>query len=428
MSGAVVRLRGVSKRFCLTETHDSLAGLLAGAIRRLARRSAPTQQPSEFWALEDVSFDVAGGEALGIIGPNGAGKSTVLKLLAGILRPDQGTIAVRGRLAALIEIGAGFHGDLTGRENVFLNGAILGMPRREIRDKLDSIVAFAGLERFLDMPVKRYSSGMAARLGFSIAAHVDPEILLVDEVLSVGDAMFRLRCLERMHQLLAAGVTLVFVTHNLDQMTSICRRAVVLDGGRAVFDGLARDAVSHYLSAMSRAHASRPTDLIGGDTERGPAVELVDLRFRNERGELVRWVRTDEPLCLELRFRLCRPVKGLVLEMNMRATSHENLLSFNSGRSNCLWRGEPGEHRARVRLAQLGVCGGQYFWNVRVWDADRGTAEVDTAFRFPLVVDDNGLATGVLAVPHRWDWEIPCEERPVVEDDSLLPEPCGTGR
>ncbi len=405
MSDTVVRFSHVSKRFRLGETHDSLRDLLWAGLARLLGRRRQRGGRSTFWALRDVDFEVARGEAVGVIGPNGAGKSTVLKLLAGIFRPDGGEISVRGRLAALIEIGAGFHGDLTGRENIFLNGAILGMPRAEILAKLDSIVAFAGLERFVDTPVKRYSTGMGARLGFSIAAHVDPDVLLVDEVLSVGDAMFRLRCMERMHQLVREGTTLVFVTHSLDQMQSVCGRAVVLESGRATFSGPARLAVGHYLDAMSRAYAQHPTDLTSAADGRESAVEAVSLRFLDDRDEELVWVRSSDSLRAELAFRLCRPVPRLVVELNMRATAHQNLLSLNSGRHDLIFDGRVGENIVTVALPALPVCGGQYFWNVRMWDADRGTSELDTPFRYPLVVDDEGRATGILTLVHEWTFE-----------------------
>ena len=402
MGDSVVRFSHVSKRFRLGETHDSLRDLVAAGINRLISGRAGRNGPSMFWALRDVSFAVGRGEAVGIIGPNGAGKSTALKLLAGILRADRGEVFVAGRLAALIEVAAGFHGDLTGRENVFLNGAILGMTRSEIRRKLDAIVTFAGIERFLDMPVKRYSSGMYARLGFSIAAHVDPDVLLVDEVLSVGDAVFRLRCLERMRELVHAGTTLVFVTHNLDQMQSICRRALVLESGRCVFAGASREAVGHYLTALSRVYAQRRTDVVQSDTGRPDSVELVALRFRNEAGEDVVWLRAREPVRAELHLRLHRPIPRLVVELNMRASAEENMLSFNSGRDDLTFDGRAGEHKVILTIPHIPVAGGQYFWNVRIWDADTGQTELDTPLKFPLVIDDGGRATGRLAVDHEW--------------------------
>jgi len=394
-----VCVRDVSKRFRSGETHDSLRDFLAAALTLGRGRRSRACDAESFWALRDVRFDVARGEAFGIIGPNGAGKSTMLKLLAGILRPEHGTISVRGRLAALIEVGAGFHGDLSGRENIYLNGAILGMTRNEVRRKFDAIVAFAGIERFLDMPVKRYSSGMYARLGFSIAAHVDPDVLLVDEVLSVGDAVFRLRCMERMRELVAEGATLIFVTHNLDQMQSICRRAIVLEGGRTAFDGSSRDAVSHYMRAMSRSYTDRPTDIEAGG---GDGVEMLSFRFVNDFGEEAVWVHADEPVRVELTYRLHRPVAKLVVELNMRAAAQENVLSFNSGRDDRAFDGSVGVHAMTLSVPRLPLCGGHYFWNARMWDAGTGETLLDTPMRFPMVVDDQGRATGLLVLEHEW--------------------------
>ena len=404
MDRPAVRFSHVAKRFRLGETHDTLRDLLAYGVRRLLGRGTE-RGPTTFWALDDVDFEVARGEAVGIIGPNGAGKSTVLKLLAGILRPDRGAVAVDGRLAALIEVGAGFHGDLTGRENLFLNGAILGMTRDEVRRKLDAIVAFAGIERFLDMPVKRYSSGMYARLGFSIAAHVEPEVLLVDEVLSVGDAVFRLRCLERMRRLVHGGTTLVFVTHDLDQMQSICGRAIVLEQGRVAHEGPARDAVGHYMTAMSRAFADRPADLHADDDGQGDTVELLDLRWFDADNEEVVWVRPRQEIRAELTLRLVRPVRSLVVELNMRAATHEPLLSLNSGRGGRMFSGGAGVHRIGLALPEIPLSGGQYFWNVRIWDAEHGTTLLDTPFRFPMVINDGGHGTGALCLDHEWSFD-----------------------
>jgi ABC-type polysaccharide/polyol phosphate transport system ATPase subunit len=402
MADPAVRVASVSKRFRLGQTHDSLSDLLASGVRRLFGGSLRRSGSSTFWALRDLSFTVGSGEAIGLIGPNGAGKSTALRLLARILRPDRGAVEVDGRLAALIEVGAGFHGDLTGRENVYLNGAILGMTRQEIRRKLDAIVSFAGIERFLDMPVKRYSSGMYARLGFSIAAHVDPQVLLVDEVLSVGDALFRVRCLERMHELVRQGTTLVFVTHQLDQMQSICRRALVLEEGRLTFEGTGQEAVGHYLKVMSRAYVHRPPDLASGQDRQSEAVEVTALRFYDESGDEVIWVRPRDTVRAELAFRLHRPIRRLIVELSMRATLTDNLLCVNSGRDGITFDAAAGTHTLTLRLPGLRLAGGQYFWNVRMWDADTGAAELDTPFRYPLAIDDGGCKTGVVCVEHDW--------------------------
>ncbi|HEY8174202.1 MAG TPA: ABC transporter ATP-binding protein [Gemmatimonadaceae bacterium] len=253
---AVLAMEQVSKKFRRGEMYDSLRDLIPALVTGLWRRSpASALATREFWALEDVSFSVQRGEAFGIIGSNGAGKSTILKLLSGIMRPTSGNIVVRGKLSALIEVSAGFHPDLTGEENIYLNGTILGMTRDEIRRKFDDIVEFAGLSEFIDTPVKRYSSGMFARLGFSVAAHVEPDLLIVDEVLSVGDYLFQQKCVDRMNEVLKGGATIVFVSHNLHAVASLCRRSLLLEKGRVVTCTYTDEVIRQYLErAKERSH------------------------------------------------------------------------------------------------------------------------------------------------------------------------------
>jgi lipopolysaccharide transport system ATP-binding protein len=249
----------VWKRFRRGERHDSLRDFLPSLARRLFRQRNASQGlggGDDFWALKDVSFSVKPGEALGIIGPNGAGKSTTLKLLTRILKPTRGVSQVRGRVGALIEVAAGFHPDLTGRENIFLQGAIMGMKRVEIGRRLEEIVEFAGVGDFVDTPVKRYSSGMSARLGFSIAAHLSPDVLFIDEVLSVGDIAFQTRCLERLREHLNAGVTLVFVSHNLQAVAMLCERTLVIGKGECLFDGATSQALDVYVRASTLSQLS----------------------------------------------------------------------------------------------------------------------------------------------------------------------------
>ena len=232
----------VSKRYKLSETMSEEPD--RSAMRRTIDRFR--SRPVEFWALRDVSFQVGRGETLGIIGDNGAGKSTLLKLLSGVTSPTSGRITVRGRMSALIEVGSGFHPELTGRENVYLSGSILGMRRREITQKLERIIDFAGVRRFIDTPVKRYSSGMYLRLGFSIAAHLEPDILLLDEVLAVGDVEFQAKCLERINELHSHGRTIVFISHDLSTVEHLCRRVLLLSQGRILADGPPRDVIETY--------------------------------------------------------------------------------------------------------------------------------------------------------------------------------------
>jgi lipopolysaccharide transport system ATP-binding protein len=259
MSDTALRVEGVYKKFRRGELYDSLRDLIPAVVARFVRQPArDVLSAREFWALQDVTFELGRGEAFGIIGSNGAGKSTILKVLSGIMRPTRGHVEINGRLSALIEVSAGFHPDLTGRENIYLNGTILGMTRAQIRRRFDAIVAFSGLEEFHDTPVKRYSSGMFARLGFSVAAHVDPEVLIVDEVLSVGDYLFQQKCLERMNEIMSGDATIIFVSHNLRAVSSLCARSLLLDRGRVVNIGPSAEVIKSYLALGHRTRSPEP--------------------------------------------------------------------------------------------------------------------------------------------------------------------------
>ena len=240
-----IEFRNVTKRFYLKEGRT---------LRELAQAVLTRQsQGDEFRALENVNFKVGHGETMGVVGRNGSGKSTALKLIAGVTAPSSGEVYVSGRVSPLIELGAGFHPDLTGRENVHLNGSILGMSDREINEQFDAIVDFAELQDFIDTPVKRYSSGMYVRLGFAVAVYSNPEVLLIDEVLSVGDAFFQEKCLARMHEFQAAGTTIILVSHSANLITNFCQRALWLDHGHLVADGGAKDVIDRYLESAHSA-------------------------------------------------------------------------------------------------------------------------------------------------------------------------------
>src|SRR5436309_7052925 len=281
-----IRCQGLGKQYRLgprqryRALRDTLPALALAPFRGL--RSAmgfgrPTAQGATLWALRDVSFAVSAGEIVGIIGANGAGKSTLLKILSRITEPTEGQAEIHGRVGSLLEVGTGFHPELTGRENVYLNGAILGMRKAEIEARFDEIVAFAEVERFLDTPVKRYSSGMQVRLAFAVAAHLEPEILLIDEILAVGDAAFQRKCLGRMGDVAREGRTVLFVSHNMAVMQALCRRGVFLDGGRVRADAPIGDAVSVYLrqvEAMMTEDLLTRTDTRGWHNYRVRAVEI----------------------------------------------------------------------------------------------------------------------------------------------------------
>ena len=261
MTNPVIRVENLGKRYVIghkgkAKQHDTLRDQLAYSFKSLGKRSSKAQKRAEgtyredFWALRDLYFDIKQGDRVGIIGRNGAGKSTLLKLLSRITEPTVGDIKIRGRVASLLEVGTGFHAELTGRENIFLNGAILGMAKTEIERKFDEIVAFSEVERFLDTPVKRYSSGMYVRLAFSIAAHLEPEILIVDEVLAVGDAKFREKCLGKMRQVGAEGRTVLFVSHQVGMLSQLCTSAILLEQGRLMYQGKTDDVIARYMESL----------------------------------------------------------------------------------------------------------------------------------------------------------------------------------
>ena len=263
-----MKVQGISKRYQLGLTHTgSVRELVNGALGRVFRRkesgaalpgarTGPVED--HIWALRDVSFEVNPGEAIGIIGRNGAGKSTLLKIMSRITKPTQGRIEFSGRVASLLEVGTGFHPELTGRENVYMNGTILGMTKKEIRQQFDSIIAFAEVEKFIDTPVKRYSSGMTVRLGFAVAAHLNPEILIVDEVLAVGDVEFQKQCLGKMDEIAKSGRTVLFVSHNMESIRQLTSKAILIEDGRLVFHGETTEALDRY-QGFSRERANDPS-------------------------------------------------------------------------------------------------------------------------------------------------------------------------
>jgi lipopolysaccharide transport system ATP-binding protein len=291
MSNYAIEFNGVWKKFSRGERFDSLRDLVPSLVKKAFRKKEIEElEEKEFWALRDVSFQIGHGDALGIIGPNGSGKSTALKLLSGILKPNRGNVCVRGRSSTLIELGAGFHPDLTGRENVYLNGTILGMKRAEIDKRFDEIVEFSELKDFLDTPVKRYSSGMHARLGFAVAAHVDPEVLIIDEVLSVGDYHFQEKCFAKMQEFVRRGATLAFVSHNLTAISTLCKNVLVLRHGVPIFQGDVSTGIQKYHSFYE-------------EETKSAAIELLDVSLRSNSGEERDVFEPGEKVLFEIRLK-----------------------------------------------------------------------------------------------------------------------------
>jgi lipopolysaccharide transport system ATP-binding protein len=319
----------LSKRYRIGQMQAAY-GTLRESLTRVAARVTGREERHEerdIWALHDVSFRVREGEVLGVIGRNGAGKSTLLKILTRITTPTSGRAVIRGRVGSLLEVGTGFSGELTGRENVFLNGSILGMKRREIQRKLSDIVEFSGIEKFLDTPVKRYSSGMYVRLAFSVAAHLEPEILLVDEVLAVGDAEFQQRCLGRMEDFSGTGRTVLFVSHNMQTINQLCNRAIWLDGGTIVDEGEPSEVIMHYLhtSQSTGSHVSFPDD------ESAPGDDLVRLssvRAIDENGETIETIDVRDAVGIEIGYRVLRA--GPAVFGKIRVRDRRGDIAFNA--------------------------------------------------------------------------------------------------
>ena len=323
MHDAVIEVRDLSKAYRLGQTaglertfRELIYGVPRALVRRLRRAHEAAASDEILWALRGASFDVRRGEVLGIIGANGAGKSTLLKILSEITDPTEGTAVVRGRVASLLEVGTGFHPELTGGENIFLNGAILGMTRREIRRKFDAIVDFAGVKPFIGTPVKRYSSGMRVRLAFAVAAHLDPEILIIDEVLAVGDAAFQDKCLGKMQDITTGeGRTVVFVSHNMAAVQSLCDRALLLHAGQIAAEGDTSEVIEQYMARQAR----RDDTPVAQRTDRHSdgAARILDCWARGERTDQPGRVDTARPWAIDLEYHIEQPGSHYAIKLGV---------------------------------------------------------------------------------------------------------------
>jgi lipopolysaccharide transport system ATP-binding protein len=355
-SETVIRADGVSKRY---ELGHAGPGTLAEKVINLMRGRSGTEfgppviETEPFWALRDVSIDVRRGEVVGLVGRNGAGKSTLLKLLAGISYPTEGRISITGRVGTLLEVGTGFQPELTGRENVYLSGTILGMRRKEIHRRFWEIVDFSGVEKFIDTPVKRYSSGMTVRLGFAVAAHLTPEILLVDEVLAVGDAEFQRRCLAKMKNVVDEGRTIVFVSHGMQSVQDICDRAYWIDGGRVAAEGPTRDVIAAYLKLVEMYQQAGSVVVVDPKTPRvgsgAATIERVEVA-RSDPGES-NVLRMGEPLTIHLDLRVRSEIPDALLEVGISTVEGLRLLTAtNMDDGRAATRFAPGLVRVSVTI------------------------------------------------------------------------------
>ncbi|MEI6466709.1 MAG: ABC transporter ATP-binding protein [Verrucomicrobiota bacterium] len=366
MSAPIIEVSGISKRYRLGQIGmTSLRDDLQRLGRWLGGRppAAVAEASRDFWALRDVSFSVAPGEVLGIIGRNGAGKSTLLKILSRITEPTAGEIKLRGRVGSLLEVGTGFHPELSGRDNIFLNGSILGMRKREIAAKFDEIVAFAEVGEFIDTPVKRYSSGMYVRLAFAIAAHLEPEILIVDEVLAVGDAQFQRKCIGRMQEISHGhGRTVLFVSHSMATIRRLCQRCVVLENGRLKGVYPVEEAIDQYNRHFGPAGldlevSTRPRDW--GTT--GEDARLLRVRCVNERGLFF-----GEPFAVELTLQVNKPFDALMTGFCLNTIEGQRVMTIDSDADRQTWQLQPGRYVVRIGLPRLPVSPGRYHLSISI--------------------------------------------------------------
>ena len=411
----VIRVQNLSKSYRITHgqprhrygtLRDSLAAAATWPIRKLQGKAGGSVE--EFWALKDLSLEVQQGEVVGIIGRNGAGKSTLLKLLSRITAPTTGRIELHGRVGSLLEVGTGFHPELTGRENVFLNGSILGMTRREIQKKFDEIVEFSGVEKFLDTPVKRYSSGMYVRLAFAVAAHLEPEILIVDEVLAVGDLSFQRKCLGRMEEVSQGGRTILFVSHNMAAIQNLCRRCVVLDGGQMAFDGSVGDGIDRYLQNIADTAAAD----IGSRTDRKGAghVRFTAIELRDGDERVVSSIPMGAPLRICLSYRSESPVPHAIAAIAFHTSVGQRLFRLHTRDQAVEFPDLCSSGTLICEVPSLPLLPGTYRLHVAIADATDTLQDAIDSAVFLDIVPADVFGTGripqgpgdILFVPSKW--------------------------
>jgi lipopolysaccharide transport system ATP-binding protein len=427
-----IRVEGLGKRYTIGGQASTIReavtrGLTApiGLFSPAHRKKSTSRE--EIWALRDVSFDVDPGEMVGVIGRNGAGKSTLLRILSRITEPTEGRVMLRGLAGSLLEVGTGFHPELTGRENVYLNGAILGMRKVDIDRRFDAILAFAGVERFIDTPVKHFSSGMQVRLAFAVAAHLEPEILIVDEVLAVGDAEFQKKCIARMENVRASGRTVLFVSHNMPTVLRLCPRVILLDGGKVIADGRAQDVVEAYLATSEQTTAVRewsdPDEAPGDDRIR---LKAVRVRSKDRHGQEV---DIREPVEIEVEYRQLSEDPELRPGVTLRFANDEGVVLFIASEFTyrTIWQRprRPGIVRSICTIPGNFLAEGRVFVRVVVSSIEPAEAHVNEDDVVAFIVVDPGTGDGVRGqIANDWPGVVrPMLEWTVTDDPAILAEP-----
>lgn len=411
-----IEFQGISKRYRLGGYTGSLREVIPGLFRSVLGRQKRSSA-GELWALKDISFQMQPGEAVGIIGPNGAGKTTLLKILTSVTQPTAGVFNVSGRISALIELGAGFHPDLTGRENIYLNGAILGMHRSEVRSRFDEIVAFSELEKFLDTPVKRYSSGMYARLGFSVAAHVNPQILVVDEVLAVGDTAFQAKCLTRMAEMKKEGTTILIVSHAMPRLKRLCSRAILLFRGAMVADGIADEVINLYQNTPQYSSNLKDSGPVQQAAEQAPAdsaapVRISGVTFLDGMGAERQVYQTNEKFVARIHYQADRPVSEPIFEVWVHAADGTEFASHTTEWDRFSCGTLAGAGSIDFSVEALPLTPGRYSLSVAITASD-GISRYDWQNkRFWFTVQSDQYVQGFVFLPHAWTHMPPGSDRP----------------
>jgi homopolymeric O-antigen transport system ATP-binding protein len=421
MSRLAIQVEGVGKRYHLGEGHghgyptmlsERLNAAFKAPLRRLLQHNAQPEanQRGGFWALRDVSLEIRQGDMLGLIGRNGAGKSTLLKVLAQITPPTEGRITVRGRVGTLLEVGTGFHPELTGRENVYLNGAILGMRRAEIAERFDQIVEFSGIGEFLDTPVKRYSSGMYVRLAFAVAAHLEPEVLLVDEVLAVGDTEFQRKCLRKIGDVAREGRTVVFVSHNLSAVQRLCDRTVWVDGGRMMEDGPTQDVVASYLRRMGPRQLGGEADVRQTELRVGTGeVRLTHVALLDHAGIPTDQLHLGEPCSVAMTFEVREPIEEVTAEVGISTAEGIRIVTMLSSDGGEMLSLEPGSHRVCADF-NLSLLPGDFTIDAGIHPPNRTFDFVERVLSFAVINVPHGdkpaypwsTTRGMIRAPSQW--------------------------
>jgi ABC-type polysaccharide/polyol phosphate transport system ATPase subunit len=408
-----VRFENVSKIYRLGS--KSLRGAVSSSLKRIvSSKDRREHQAPTVAALRDVSLEIERGEAVGVIGPNGVGKSTTLKLIAGITETTSGRVSVDGRVSALLELGAGFHPDLTGRENIYLNAAIIGMSQQEIEERFDSVVAFSELERFLDTPVKRYSSGMYCRLGFSVAAHADPDILLIDEVLAVGDAAFQTKCLNRMRELKEAGTTILFVSHTLPRVRRLCERAILLHDGRIVVDGPSSDVIATYASTPEYASNLAASDDGSTATEstldddgdvglQDKPVTITQVTLLDRGGEETKTCPTGDRLTVRIGYQARGAIERPTFEIWFHGMDGMTYAIHSTRWDGYAIEAIEGEGHMDVTFDPMWLLPGAYDIDVAISDHDSVSKYAWRRRVNRVQVRSGKVADGLVYLPHEWE-------------------------